>query len=503
MPQIEDKAILQHNGVVVKRMRRVVQRISTGIAGLDEVLEGGFIPQRAYLLRGAPGTGKTLIGLHFLVAGARRENCLFIALDEPEYKVRQNAASIGLDLRRVHFLDLSPSSEFFAQVQIYDLFAPSEVERAPVTQMLVERVRELKPKRVFVDSMTHFRYFAPNEFEYRKQVLSFLRFLTEQGATVLFTAEGSTVAPDDDLQSLSDGVIHLEMNGDHRRVQVSKMRGTSFRAGVHALRIDGRGVYVYPQILPEPGQFTVVHERIPSGVREMDELLHGGLERGTIVLVTGASGVGKTTLGMQFMKEAATRSERSVVYTFEEEVPVILSRCASVGIPAASMIEQGMLSLVKVEPLQYSAIEFAHMVREEVEKRGTRIVMIDSVAGYRLSLHGEDLVGQLHALCKWLQSRGVVTLLVNETHTVSGPLLISEVGLSYLADTVLFLRYAEKYTPRAAVLTRVIGVLKKRMSDFDHTLREFRITSEGIQIGQPIPNLRNIVADTPVWEEEA
>lgn len=484
-------------------MRKASSRVSTGIAGLDEVLGGGLIPQRAYLLRGAPGTGKTLVGLHFLVAGARRENPLFIALDEPEYKVRQNAASVGLDLRGVYLLDLTPSSEFFAQAQTYDLFAPAEVERAPMTQMLVERVRALKPRRVFVDSMTHFRYFAPNEFEYRKQVLSFLRFLIEQGATVMFTSESSPLAPDDDLQSLSDGGIHLEMDGGNRRLQVTKMRGSSFRTGVHALRINGQGVQVYPQILPEPGRFTAVHEQVSSGIPEMDQLLHGGLERGTIALITGASGVGKTTLGMQFMKEAAARGERSVVYSFEEELPIVLRRCHSVGIPAASMMEHGTLSLVKIEPLQHSATEFAYMVREEVEQRGARIVMIDSVAGYRLSLHGEDLVGQLHALCKWLQSRGVVTLLVNETHTVSGPLLISEVGLSYLADTVLFLRYAEKYTSKRAELTRVIGVLKKRLSDFDHTLREFRITSKGVWIGPPIPQLRNIVADTPVWEEEA
>ncbi|MDW8290373.1 MAG: ATPase domain-containing protein [Armatimonadota bacterium] len=482
-------------------MRKGEARISTGVPGLDEVLEGGLLPRRAYLLRGAPGTGKTLLGLHFLAAGTRRENPLFVALDEPEHKVRQDAASIGLKLRQVHFLDLSPSSEFFAQAQTYDLFAPAEVERAPVTQMLVERVRQLQPRRVFVDSMTHFRYFAPNEFEYRKQVLSFLRFLTEQGATVMFTSESSSLAPDDDLQSLCDGVIHLEMNGGNRRLQVTKMRGAPFRTGAHALRIDPEGVRVYPQILPEPGRFTGVQEQISSGIDELDALLHGGVERGTIVLITGASGAGKTTLGMQFMKEAATRGERSVVYSFEEEVPIILARCAAVGIPAAEMIEQGTLSLVKVEPLQRSAQEFAHLVREEVEGRGARIVMIDSVAGYRLSLHGEDLVGQLHALCKWLQSRGVVTLLINETHTVSGPLLISEVGLSYLADTVLFLRYAEKYTPHAALLTRVVGVLKKRLTDFEPTLRELRITAEGVQMGPPIPTLRHIVADTPVWNE--
>lgn len=484
-------------------MRNTISRVSTGIVGLDEVLGGGLIAQRAYLLRGAPGAGKTLVGLHFLVAGAKREKSLFIALDEPENKIRQNAASIGLDVSKVHFLDLSPSSDFFAQVQTYDLFAPAEVERSPLTQKLVDSVCTLKPQRVFVDSMTHFRYLAPNEFEYRKQVLSFLRYLIEQGATVMFTSESSSTMPDDDLQSLSDGVIHIEMSDRHRRVTVTKLRGSAFRSGAHAMRIDSGGIQVYPQLLPEPGRFIAVEEQIPSGVSELDNLLHGGLERGTIVLITGASGVGKTTLGMQFMKEAATRGERSVVYTFEEEVPIILGRCAAIGIPASEMLEKATLSLVKVEPLQHSAIEFAYMVREEVEQRDARIVMVDSVAGYRLSLHGEDLVGQLHALCKWLQSRGVVVLLINETHTVSGPMVISEVGLSYLADSILFLRYAEKKTRYSVELARVLGVLKKRLSGFDHTLREFRITPEGVQLERPSANLRHIVADTPSWEEQS
>lgn len=482
-------------------MSRLDERVSTGIAGLDEILEGGLLPQRTYLVRGAPGTGKTLLGLHFLIAGRRRENPLFIALDEPEEKIRRDARSLGLNLRHVHFLDLSPSSDFFAQVQSYDLFSPAEVERAPLAARVTECVRTLKPRRVFVDSMSHFRYFALSAFEYRKQVLSFLRFLVEQGATVMFTSDYNTTAPDDDLQSLCDGIIHLERNGANHRLQVTKMRGSSFRKGTHVMRIEQGGVRVFPQLLPEPGRFVGVLEQIPSGLPVLDEMLHGGVERGTVVLVTGASGVGKTTIGMQFMKEAATRGERSVVYSFEEELPIMLARCEAVGIPATSMIQQGTLSLVKVEPLQYSAIEFAHMVREEVERRNTRIIMVDSVAGYRLSLDGEDLVGQLHALCKWMQSRGVVTFLINETHTVSGPLLISEVGLSYLADTVLYLRYAEKYTAHGAHLTKVIGVLKKRLSGFDPTLRELQLGEGKIQVGGVIPGLRNLVADTPTWEE--
>jgi circadian clock protein KaiC len=471
-------------------------RLSTGIAGLDEILGGGLIPARAYLLRGGPGAGKTTVGLHFLTCGdPRMEKPLLITMGEPEEQIRKNARAIGFDLRDVTFLDLSPSSAFFTEVQSYDIFAPAEVEREPTTQQIIAQVDVLKPKRVFLDAMTQFRYLASDAFQFRKQALSFLRFLIEQGATVLFTSEASTEAPDDDLQFMADGVIHLDFTAEGRTLGVSKFRGSDFRGGLHAMKLSAAGVEVFPRLLPDNFQQKFVVEALPSGIPELDELLHGGIERGTISVISGPTGVGKTTLGLQFMKEAAGRGERSVVYTFEERVDTLLHRAEAVHIPVRAMIERGTLSVVQVEPLQWTPDEFARMVRREVEERGTRIVMLDSTAGYRVSLQSGDLVSHLHALGKYLQNMGVAVLLISEIEAITGDFRATEAGVSYLADNIVFLRYLEVQ----GELRRAIGVLKKRLSGFERVLREIEITRYGIKVGKPLTELRGILRGTPEW----
>jgi circadian clock protein KaiC len=473
-----------------------LMRLSTGIAGLDEILEGGLVPTRAYLLRGGPGAGKTTVGLHFLAYGDPGvEKPLLITMGEPEGQIRKNAQMVGLDLGQVTFLDLSPSSAFFTEVQSYDIFAPAEVEREPTTQRIIAQVDMLKPKRVFVDAMTQFRYLASDEFQFRKQALSFLRFLTEQGATVLFTSEGSPEAPDDDLQFMADGVILLNFTAEGRTLGVSKFRGSDFRGGLHAMKLSAAGVEVFPRLLPDNFQQEFVPEALPSGVPELDELLHGGLERGTISVISGPTGVGKTTLGLQFMKEAAGRGERSMVYTFEERVPTILYRAEAVHIPVHAMIERGTLSVVQVEPLQWTPDEFARLVRREVEEHGTRIVMLDSTSGYRVSLRSGDLISHLHALGKYLQNMGVAVLLISEVEAITGDFRATEAGISYLADNIVFLRYFEVQ----GELRRAIGVLKKRLSSFERTLREIEITRYGIKVGKPLTELRGILNGTPEW----
>jgi circadian clock protein KaiC len=473
-------------------------RLSTGVAGLDEILLGGLLPGRAYLLRGGPGSGKTTMGLHFLTASrADWEKPLFITMGESEEQIRKNAEAIGFDLEGVTFLDLSPSTTFFTEVQSYDIFAPAEVEREPTTQQIVAQVEALKPQRVFLDAITQFRYLAGDAFQFRKQALSFLRFLTEQGATVLFTSEASVEAPDDDLQFMADGVINLEFTPEERTLSVSKFRGSDFRSGQHSMKLSPTGVEVFPRLLPETHQREFVPDILPSGVPELDELLHGGLERGTISIISGPTGVGKTTLGLQFMKEAAGRGERSAVFTFEERLDTLLRRSEAVHIPVHAMIERGTLSVVQVEPLQWTPDEFARLIRREVEEHATRIIMLDSTAGYRLSLRSEDLVEHLHALCKYLQNMGVAVLLISEIEAITGEFQATEGGLSYLADNIVFLRYIEVQ----GQLRRAIGVLKKRLTGFENTLREIEITHYGIKVGKPLTELRGILHGTPEWVE--
>ncbi|MHB9106301.1 MAG: ATPase domain-containing protein [Armatimonadota bacterium] len=475
-----------------------LRRISTGIAGYDEIMNGGFVANRSYLIRGGPGVGKTILGLHFLAAGvATGETCLFISLGEPEEELRKNAEQLGFDLTNIHFLDLSPTSEFFTAAQTYDIFAPAEVEREPTTHRIMGAVKDLHPTRVFADAMTQFRYLATDAFQFRKQVLSFLRFLIEQGATVLFSSESSATMPDDDLQFLADGVITLEAAPEGRMLTVSKFRGSKYRSGRHAYSITEQGMQVFPRLLPGSYGREFVPETIPSGVPELDDLLLGGLERGTITLLTGPTGVGKTTLGTQFVKEAASRGERSVVYLFDESLDTFLTRSANVNIPLQSVIEQGTLSVVEVEPLHYTPDEFANLVRAEVETRNARIIMLDSIAGYRLSLRGEDLASHLHVLGRYLKNMGVTLLLLTEVEYITGEFRVTDVGVSYLADNVVFLRYLEVH----GEIRKAIGVLKKRTSDFEKTLREFSITRDGLKVGKPLTELRGILRGVPEWVE--
>jgi len=477
------------------------RRLSTGIDGLDAVVGGGFISTRSYLVRGEPGTGKTILGLHYLTAGAANdENCLFVHLEEPERNIRDNATTLGLDLSGIEFLDLSPDATVFTEDRQYDVFAPEEVDGPSIRESIIERVRVVDPDRVFVDPLSQFRHLAPDEYQFRKQVTGFMQFLKDQEATVVFTSQETPQTPDDDLQYLSDGTVSLARGRRGRTVTVPKFRGSDTANGEHAVRIGDDGMAVFPILRPESHHEAFAADSISSGVPEVDQLLHGGLERGTVTILSGPTGVGKTTLGTQFMKEAAGRGERSVIYMFEEDKGTFLARSEAVNIPASRMIDRGTLAVEPVEPLERSPAEFASMVRREVESRDAEIVMIDGIDGYRLSIQGaeSELERELNSLSRYLKNMGVAVILVDSVDAITGEFRPTSDGVSYLADNIVFLRYIEV----EGVLRKAIGVLKKRTSDFERSLREFEITKHGITVGDSLDGLRGVLSGAPEFAAE-
>jgi circadian clock protein KaiC len=470
------------------------QIVSTGIDGLDKILYGGFLQGQSYLIRGGPGCGKTTLGWHFLCQGVKEgESCLLITLGESEEQLKRNGKTLGFETKNIHILDLSPSSDFFTEVQTYDIFSAAEVERDPLTKKIIEVVNEIQPQRIFVDAITQFRYLTADSFQFYKQILSFLRFLTERNCTVIFSTEASPEAPDHDLQFMADGVIHLDWCDEERTISVSKFRSSDFRTGQHSMRLTHQGMQIFPRLLPGESKQEFVKETIPSGIPELDELLQGGLERSTITILTGPSGVGKSTLGIQFMKEAAGRGERSLVCCFEESIDTLIHRCEGINMPIRKMMDRGVLCLLSIEPLFYTPDQFANLVREEVEKNGTKLVMIDSIAGYKLAFRQQNLVRELHSLCRYLKNMGVAVLVINEVEMITGDFRVTELGISYLADSIIFMRYLEI----KGELRKAIGVLKKRLTDFEKNLREIEITRYGIKVGRPLSNLRGILTGTP------
>ncbi|MFC7133372.1 MULTISPECIES: ATPase domain-containing protein [Salinibaculum] len=471
-------------------------RLSTGIDGLDSILHGGLIEERSYMVRGPPGAGKTILGFHFLLAGVERgERVLFINLEEDLDDLKANAASLGFETDDVDFLDLSPSADVFTEDESYDVFPTAEVEQQPLTEEIVERVRAVEPERVVVDPLTQLRYLTSGEYQFRKQVVGFMRFLQDQGATVLFTTQETDAVPTDDLQFISDGAVAFDIGSDGQFVSVPKFRGSPTRSGQHTFRIDDAGMHVYPELQPSDYAAEYALEPLPTGVPEVDDLLHGGIERGTTTIISGPTGVGKTTLGTQFTSAAADRGERSVIYLFEENEDTFLARSEAVGIPVAEMVERGTLHVEEVDALEQSPQEFAESVRDEVATNGTSIVMVDGVAGYRLTLQGRESQTNkhLHALGKYLNNVGVATILVDETAEFHSDFRATSENISYLADNVVFLRHLELQ----GELTKAIGILKKRTSDFERTLRPYGITSDGIEVGEPLTDLRGIMTGTP------
>jgi len=473
-------------------------RLSTGIPGLDEVTGGGFLPARSYLVRGPPGAGKSLLGLHFLTAeGAGTP--LFVNMGEPAGDVVENAASFGFDLDDVELVDLSPDVDAFVDRGTYSVFEPSEVEGAPVAREIADAVDEVEPDRVFVDPMTQLRYLAPDAHQFRQQVLSFLRYLKGQGATVLFTSQDSTSTPDDDLQFMSDGVVHLG-RGEVRTIEVQKFRGSGFDGGAHTARITDEGMVVSPRLRPRDHSQAFEPVAVPSGVPELDELLHGGVDRGTVTIISGPTGAGKTTTATQFMKEAAGRGERSVIYSFEESRETLIHRSESLNIPVRAMLERDTLAIEEYGTRDRSVDEFTRQLRRDVEENDTRIVMLDAVDGFRQGLAGEDrdVAQELHDIGRYLKNVGVTAIFVNEVGSITGEFEATEENVSYIADNIIVLRYIEL----SGELRKAIGVLKKRTGDFERTLRELEMTQHGIKVGEPLTGLRGILTGTPEWTDD-
>ena len=471
-------------------------RVSTGLDGLDDVLDGGLVRQRNVLVRGEPGSGKTIFGLYFLAAGARSdETSLYVNLGEPQAYVEQTADAFGLNSEEIRFQNLSPTSEQFSQTESYTLFESAEVEQPGFIADVRDVIEDVDPDRVLLDPITEFRYLTTDERQFRKGILGLLDYLKDVDATVMLTSQAGGTVTDDDLQFLVDAVISLDVGPESRAVRVSKFRGSSFRRGRHFYDITDDGLTVWPTLVPGEQEGSVDDGTLSSGVAELDELLYGGLQRGTISILSGPTGVGKTTTGLQFLVQAALDGTSGVLFQFEEAERTIRRRADAIGLPLQAALDSGELSIVEIAPGEYTVGEFEHLVREAVDD-GTELVMIDGTQGFQENLRGlEDTTGALLRVGRFLRAAGISTILVNEIHNITGEFRATEERTSNLADNIVFLRHVEY----RGEMRKVVGTLKMRTSDFERSLRELEITEEGIRVGEPLPQLRGILTGTPEW----
>jgi circadian clock protein KaiC len=479
-------------------------RISTGSAGLDDILGGGFDKNRMYLYEGEPGTGKTTIALQFLLEGVRcGETVLYITLSETQEELRLVARRHGWNLDGIHIFELVPPETTLDPERELTVLHPAEMELSETTKLVFDRIATLNPTRVVVDSLSELRLLAQSPLRYRRQVLALKHFFASRQCTVVLLDDLSSATNDLQLHSISHGVVLLqqlaiEYGSERRRLRVVKMRGIQFRGGFHDFNITKGGLEIFPRLVAAEHHKSFAGEYISSGNKELDAMLGGGLERGTNALVLGSAGVGKSSLALTYAIAAAGRGEHSVFFAFDEGRGTLEARARVLGLPLDEAIADGTIRFQQVDPAEMSPGQFASIVRKCVEQDGARLIVIDSLNGYLNSMpEGRFLILQMHELLTYLNQQGVFTILVLAQHGLVGP-MSTPLDISYLSDSVLMLRYFEY----AGMVRRALSVVKKRSGDHEHTIREFRLTSGGVTVGPPLVNFSGVFSGTPQYTGE-
>lgn len=479
------------------------EAISTGNPGLDAILRGGLPANRLYLLEGAPGSGKTTLGLQFLRDGvARGERALYVTLSETAEELDGVAASHGWSLEGIDLFELSSAHEVLGEGCEQSILHPWELELGNTVRLIQDEVERSRPSRVVFDSLSEMRLLAQDPLRYRRQVLLLKQFFAGRQTTVLLVDDltGEEGERDAHLHSLCHGVITLErltldFGAARRRLQVQKLRGVDFIAGHHDMAMRRGGLVIYPRLTASDHHEPFAGEPTPSGVAEIDALLAGGPLRGTSTLLTGPAGCGKTSLALQYADAACKRGEAVAILEFDERIGTMLVRSKAMNIDLEPHITSGILNLNQVDPAQMSPGEFAWLIRDLVEKSGCRIIIIDSLSGYLAAMPQEQqLILQMHELLSYLSQRGVTTFLIDPQHGLVGT-ISSGMNVSHMADAVILFRFFEA----AGRLRKAVSVIKNRGGSHEDTIRELRIDGGGVRVGPPLSEFRGVMTGTPEY----
>jgi circadian clock protein KaiC len=474
-------------------------RPATGIAGLDDVLNGGLARERMFLLEGNPGTGKTTIGLQFLLAGAAAgERGLYVTMSETETELRSSAESHGWKLNDIEIFELVPPETLIDEDQQQSLLYSSDLELGETTKRIFEVFERAQPDRLVIDSLSEIRLLAQSSLRYRRQILAMKHFFAQRAATVLMLDDLTTDVLDKSVHSIAHGVIHLdelapEYGPDRRRLRVLKYRGSPFRGGFHDFVIETGGVRVFPRLVSAEHRRDFKRNLLKTGNTEFNALLGGGIERGSSVLVLGPAGAGKSVLALTFIATAIERGERVAMFVFDEEMGLLMNRAKGFGIDLAAMMKSGNLLLTQIDAAELTPGAFSWRVRDCIEQFGARTVVIDSLTGYQAAMPEERaLILHMHEILQFCNRNGATTFLTVAQHGLLGDMK-APIDLTYLADTVILLRYFEAL----GEVRRAISIVKKRTSAHETTIREYRMHSGGFSLGEPLTHFHGVLRGVP------
>lgn len=478
--------------------------VSSGIPNLDRILSGGLIADRVYLIEGTPGSGKTTLALQFLIEGRRKdERGLYVTLSETKDELVASAESHGLSLEGIDIFELIPNRQELDPDNQFTMFQPSEVEMSVTTRMILAEIERVNPSRLVLDSLSEMRLLAQSTLRFRRQILALKQYFIGKKCTVLLLDDMTTETADLQLQSIAHAVISLEQlspeyGAERRRLRVVKFRGKKYQGGYHDFTIVKGGLSVFPRLVAADHLGRVRSGRLQTGIEGLDKLMGGGVEWGTSVLLLGPSGIGKSSLALQYARASAASGDRAAIFTFDESKATLLKRMAGLGMPMDEYLESGRISIQAIDPAELSPGEFADAVRQAVEsedgRQGANLLVIDSLNGYLNAMPEERFLSiQLHELLTYLSHQGVVTFLIVAQHGVLGSGMATPIDTTYLSDAVILFRYFESQ----GAVRQAISVVKKRTGTHERTIRELTMDHDGIHLGNPLQEFQGVLTGTP------
>lgn len=482
-----------------------IELVSTGIAGMDDILGGGFPQHRLYLVHGSPGSGKTTLALQYLLDGASKgEKGLYVTLSETKEELLAVSRSHGWSLDNIDVYEMETSEEDLDPDNQYTMYQPSEVELSVTTKKILTEFEKLKPSRLVLDSLSEIRLLAQNPLRYRRQILALKQYFAGRNCTVLLLDDKTSEIGDLQLESITHGVIDLEQlspefGAARRRVSVTKMRGVKFRGGYHDFIIAKGGMKIFPRLVAAEHNDSYEAGQLKSGIKELDDLVGGGIEFGTSTLLIGPAGSGKSSTSLQYAIAEAAKGNRTAIFAFDERVQTILDRTNGLGMEVEKYYKSGMITIQPIDPAELSPGELAHCIRMAAEGQDgharAKVIIIDSLNGYLNAMPEERfLIIQLHELLTYLGHKGIVTFLIVAQHGLLSNQMQSPLDTSYLADSVLLYRYFEF----KGEVKQIISVVKKRTGRHERTIREFSlIDKKGISIGEPLRQFHGLLTGVP------
>jgi circadian clock protein KaiC len=474
------------------KKRVVINKLSTGVPGLDEVLGGG-IPELSFnLIAGGPGGGKTTLAhqIMFATATAERPALYITIIGEPPIKMLRyqqqfaffDDAKVSTSVRFVHFGG--------------DLL---EHGLGTVLAGIVKEVEATRPGLVFVDSFRAVvrKSMEPGQMELQSFVQRLSLHLTSWEATTFLIGEYEEREADSNpIFTVADGILWLTQATDRnsmvRKVQVVKMRGQGPIPGLHTMKISDAGIRVYPR-LPNPDRPPTSRAdhgvRRKTGIAVFDEMLGGGIPAGYSVMIVGPSGSGKTILSTQFIREGISQGERGVIVVFEKRPSEYLTTAPGAQ-DLARLVDDGKLKMLYLRPLDLSVDEALEEIASAVKAIGATRVVVDSLMGFELALapsFREDFRESLYRMVGALVDLGVTVVMTAELVDSYTELRLSPHGISFLTDGIILQRYAEL----DGQLRKVIVVAKMRGFNHKKELRLYDIGSHGIAIGEVLADYRD------------